>query len=273
MNSLIRHRTTPSQVQYLEQFFEHDDFPDGPTRERIAQTLKMPSKSVHIWFQNRRAKRKQEERTRQERLTYGFIESGSSNLNRTDLESFSSKDDSSEHSCASFHRSFFSKYRENTMAESTISTFDNKAKDERVRLPPIDHIIPKGLLDAPTAVANRNSGTMKPEYSKNSSKPLQSVHHQSTFINPFLSDKDRNNDSTTAIIKPIPRSSPLTESTLTAINANSNHHHPHISLSPLSNILSSNSEKTIVGDSEDGNGIKKEAQKRNKNMDIASLLC
>ncbi|CAG8517843.1 5441_t:CDS:2 [Ambispora leptoticha] len=249
MNSLIRHRTTPSQVQYLEQFFEHDDFPDGPTRERIAQTLKMPSKSVHIWFQNRRAKRKQEERTRQERLAYGFIESGSSNLNRTNLESLSPKVD--------------------------------KAKDcsqEKVRLPPIDHIIPKGLLDAPTATAvtNRNSGTIKSEYSKNGSRSLQSIHHHSSFIKP-LSDKDINNDIVTEIIKPIPRFSPLTESTFTAINVNSNFHHhqpppPHISLLPLSNISSSNSEKTIVGDSEDGNDAKKEAQKRNNNMDIALLL-
>ncbi|RHZ77593.1 hypothetical protein Glove_174g144 [Diversispora epigaea] len=62
-----RHRTTPSQVQFLENYFTTvDDFPDSNMREKISSKLNMPSKSVHIWFQNRRAKRKQEERTRQE---------------------------------------------------------------------------------------------------------------------------------------------------------------------------------------------------------------
>ncbi|CAJ0633607.1 13518_t:CDS:2 [Entrophospora sp. SA101] len=62
-----RHRTTASQSQFLESYFQNvDDFPDSNMRERIALNLNMPSKSVHIWFQNRRAKRKQEERTCQE---------------------------------------------------------------------------------------------------------------------------------------------------------------------------------------------------------------
>ncbi|CAG8432899.1 4728_t:CDS:2 [Diversispora eburnea] len=64
-----RHRTTPSQVQFLENYFTTvDDFPDSNMREKISSKLNMPSKSVHIWFQNRRAKRKQEERTRQEQV-------------------------------------------------------------------------------------------------------------------------------------------------------------------------------------------------------------
>ncbi|KAG9305959.1 hypothetical protein G9A89_016612 [Geosiphon pyriformis] len=90
MSNQQRHRTTPTQVQYLESFFEHDDFPDAATRERIAEVLRMPIKICENVqrFQNRRAKRKQEERTRQERATYGFVEpSGgriSSSSNRSD---------------------------------------------------------------------------------------------------------------------------------------------------------------------------------------------
>ncbi|CAG8813486.1 24453_t:CDS:1, partial [Dentiscutata erythropus] len=45
-----RHRTTPSQVQFLENYFTTvDDFPDSNMREKISSKLNMPSKSVHIW--------------------------------------------------------------------------------------------------------------------------------------------------------------------------------------------------------------------------------
>ncbi|CAG8464641.1 2974_t:CDS:2 [Funneliformis caledonium] len=65
-----RHRTTPTQFQFLESYFQNiDDFPDSIMREKISQKLNMPNKSVHIWFQNRRAKRKQEERARLEKTT------------------------------------------------------------------------------------------------------------------------------------------------------------------------------------------------------------
>ncbi|CAG8664126.1 1634_t:CDS:2 [Dentiscutata erythropus] len=86
-----RHRTTPSQAQFLENYFTNvDDFPDSNMREKIALKINMPSKSVHIWFQNRRAKRKQEDRTRQEQETIRSARSSSSStstspLNRTIL--------------------------------------------------------------------------------------------------------------------------------------------------------------------------------------------
>ncbi|CAI2165644.1 6368_t:CDS:2 [Funneliformis geosporum] len=44
-----RHRTTPTQLQFLESYFQNiDDFPDSNMRKKIAQKLNMPSKSVHI---------------------------------------------------------------------------------------------------------------------------------------------------------------------------------------------------------------------------------
>ncbi|RKP35796.1 Homeodomain-like protein, partial [Dimargaris cristalligena] len=51
-----RYRATPSQVRLLETYFIEDETPDAGRREFIAQHADMPVKSVHIWFQNRRAK-------------------------------------------------------------------------------------------------------------------------------------------------------------------------------------------------------------------------
>ncbi|CAG8555421.1 3733_t:CDS:2 [Cetraspora pellucida] len=81
-----RHRTTPSQAQFLENYFTTvDDFPDSNMREKIALKINMPSKSVHIWFQNRRAKRKQEDRTRQEQETIRSARSSSSSASTSSL--------------------------------------------------------------------------------------------------------------------------------------------------------------------------------------------
>ncbi|CAG8469265.1 7853_t:CDS:2 [Racocetra persica] len=81
-----RHRTTPSQAQFLENYFTNiDDFPDSNMREKIALKINMPSKSVHIWFQNRRAKRKQEDRTRQEQETIRSARSSSSSASTSSL--------------------------------------------------------------------------------------------------------------------------------------------------------------------------------------------
>ncbi|KAJ1986908.1 hypothetical protein H4R33_003114 [Dimargaris cristalligena] len=52
-----RYRATPSQVRLLETYFIEDETPDAGRREFIAQHADMPVKSVHIWFQNRRAKK------------------------------------------------------------------------------------------------------------------------------------------------------------------------------------------------------------------------
>ncbi|KAJ1949204.1 hypothetical protein IWQ62_006772, partial [Dispira parvispora] len=52
-----RYRATPYQVRLLDQFFAENETPDTLKREHIAQYVDMPAKSVHIWFQNRRAKK------------------------------------------------------------------------------------------------------------------------------------------------------------------------------------------------------------------------
>ncbi|KAJ1973565.1 hypothetical protein H4R35_004047 [Dimargaris xerosporica] len=52
-----RYRASPYQVRLLESFFNQDETPDSMKRDFIAQHVDMPVKSVHIWFQNRRAKK------------------------------------------------------------------------------------------------------------------------------------------------------------------------------------------------------------------------
>ncbi|KAJ1908949.1 hypothetical protein IWQ60_011438 [Tieghemiomyces parasiticus] len=52
-----RYRATPYQVRLLEACFQDDETPDAARREWIATHVDMPVKSVHIWFQNRRAKK------------------------------------------------------------------------------------------------------------------------------------------------------------------------------------------------------------------------
>ncbi|KAI8812321.1 hypothetical protein BJ742DRAFT_878978 [Cladochytrium replicatum] len=53
-----RHRATPSQLAVLESHFRYDPSPTPETREEISKRIQMNEKSIHIWFQNRRAKEK-----------------------------------------------------------------------------------------------------------------------------------------------------------------------------------------------------------------------
>ncbi|KAI8814846.1 hypothetical protein BJ742DRAFT_784609 [Cladochytrium replicatum] len=53
-----RHRATPSQLVVLESHFRYDPSPTPETREEISKRIQMNEKSIHIWFQNRRAKEK-----------------------------------------------------------------------------------------------------------------------------------------------------------------------------------------------------------------------
>ncbi len=49
-----RHKTTDEQLEQLEEFFEKNRNPTGAVRQQLAEQLKMPERSVQIWFQNRR---------------------------------------------------------------------------------------------------------------------------------------------------------------------------------------------------------------------------
>lgn len=57
-----RNKCTPEQLRSLEAFFEKNRNPTGRVRHELSRRLRMPERSVQVWFQNRRAKVKTVER-------------------------------------------------------------------------------------------------------------------------------------------------------------------------------------------------------------------
>ncbi|CDR99786.1 hypothetical protein, partial [Sporisorium scitamineum] len=57
-----RNKCTPDQLRSLEAFFEKNRNPTGRIRLELSRRLRMPERSVQVWFQNRRAKLKTVER-------------------------------------------------------------------------------------------------------------------------------------------------------------------------------------------------------------------
>ncbi|KAJ1025930.1 hypothetical protein NDA16_002556 [Ustilago loliicola] len=57
-----RNKCTPDQLRSLEAFFEKNRNPTGRIRHELSRKLRMPERSVQVWFQNRRAKVKTFER-------------------------------------------------------------------------------------------------------------------------------------------------------------------------------------------------------------------
>ncbi|PWN46756.1 hypothetical protein IE53DRAFT_382641 [Violaceomyces palustris] len=51
-----RNKCSPEQLQALEAFFAKNRNPTGRIREELSKKLRMPERSVQVWFQNRRAK-------------------------------------------------------------------------------------------------------------------------------------------------------------------------------------------------------------------------
>ncbi|GCC34520.1 hypothetical protein chiPu_0012994 [Chiloscyllium punctatum] len=68
-----RHRTifTEEQLAALEEFFQRNQYPDVVSREQLAKQVQLREERVEVWFKNRRAKWRRQNRTSLDQEEHG----------------------------------------------------------------------------------------------------------------------------------------------------------------------------------------------------------